>query len=410
LAQDALEDGLDAGRWPGWRGRNGSGIASAGSPAIHFSANEGYRWKVPVPGRGNSSPVVCSDRVFLTTQLDGTDPPSLAVLAFDRGDGRLLWQAEAGRARGRTHNKNGHASATVATDGERVFAFFGSTGLFCYDLYGQPQWRAELGDLSHKWGTAASPILVGDLVIQLCDSEAESYLAAFDKRNGSEVWRTPRASYGCWSTPVLVEAGVGGEAGSELVVNGTASKSSDGRMVVAYDPHDGRPLWRVRGTTELVTPTTLVGDGLIYSASGRYGPVMAIRPGGSGDVTDTRVVWKLPRRGPYIPSGVVYRNRLYLLHDVRDVTCYNAGDGERIWTGRLGGRFTASLVAAAGRIYAVSEKGTVFVVAAGDSFQLLAKNEMNEDCLATPAIANGELFLRTENHLYCIRARCPDDA
>lgn len=406
LQRDPAEDGVDIDHWPAWRGRNAAGIAPGGSPAIRFSASEGFRWKVQVPGEGNSSPVVWDDRVLLTSAIDRTDPPTLEILCFRRTDGRLLWQAEVGTAEGRTHAKNGYASASVATDGQRVFAFFGTTGLFCYDLSGDRLWHAELGDLDHQWGTAASPVLYGDAVIQLCDSAEDSYLAAFEKRTGKRLWRTPRPSYGCWTTPVLVEADAGGHPEgtrrTELVVNGTASRRRDGRLVIAYDPHDGRELWRVRGTTELVAPTMLVGHGLVYSSSGRNGPIIAIRPGGSGDVTESHVLWKVHRGGPYIPSGLLYRNRLYLISDAGFVTCYNPGNGQPIWRQRLRGVFTASLVAADGRIYASNEHGTVYVFAAADSFELLAENEMGSRCLATPAIAGGELLIRTQTHLYCI--------
>ncbi len=400
--RDPAEDGVGADHWPGWRGRNGSGIAPGGSPATRFSSTEGFRWKVEVPGEGNSSPVVWDQFVLLTTALDHTDPATLAVLAFDRSDGQLVFQSEVGSARGSTHKKNGHASATVTTDGERLFAFFGSTGLFCYDFSGELVWQADLGDLNHQWGTAASPVLYHDLVIQLCDSKRDSYLAAFDKRLGEPVWRTPRPSYGCWTTPIVVEADSQAGPRTELVVNGTGSSDPAGRMVIAYDPRDGRELWRVRGTTELVAPTALASGELVYSLSGRNGPIIAIRPGGTGDVTESHVVWKAHRGGPYIPSGVAYRNRLYIVRDARELACYNAGDGQLVWTKRLRGTFTASLVAADGRIYATSEQGIVTVFAAADSFQLLAQNDLDERCLATPAIAGGQLFIRTEKHLYCI--------
>ncbi len=360
------------------------------------------RWRAEVPGRGVSSPVVWSDYVFLTTALPGDELPQLAVLCYRRDDGQLLWQAEVGRAGGRTHAKNGYASATVATDGERVYSFFGTTGLFCHDLHGKQLWRAELGNLDHQWGTAASPVLCGDLVVQLCDAEQDSYIAGFDKMSGRRVWRTPRPSYGCWTTPVLIEASTAQGKRQELVVNGTSSRVSDGRMVIAYDPADGRELWRVRGTTELVAPTLLIGDGLVYSTSGRNGPIIAIRPGGDGDVTQTHVAWRRDRGGPYIPTGLYYRDRLYILNDAGVVACYDAASGNELWRSRLRGTFTASLVAAADRIYAVDERGTVFVFAAADRFELLAQNDMHEKVLATPAIAGGDLFLRTESHLYCI--------
>lgn len=418
VAQDPRETGENLGRWPGFRGPDCSGIAPGGNPPVRFGPAKNLRWKAAVPGRGNSSPVVWDDYVLLTSALEQFDPPPLVVLCYDRTSGRQLWQAPAGQARGRTHPKNGYASASVATDGQRIFAFFGAAGLFCFDFNGQLQWQADLGDLDHQWGLAASPVLFDRLVIQLCDSQRESYLAAFDKTTGQQVWRTERPSSGCWSTPVLVSAERDEktqrssppgnqprpalvEARRELVVNGAQTRGKDGQLLIAYDPRDGRELWRAGGTTELVTPVPLCAAGMVFSISGRNGPIMALRPGGSGNVTDSHLVWKLSRSGPYIPSGLVYRNRLYVIDDGGRLTCYNAGNGELLWSQRLHGPYTASLVAAAGRIYALSEHGTVDVVAAGDRFELLAENELGARCLATPAIAEDELFIRSEDTLYC---------
>jgi len=408
VEHDPAENSLETGRWPGWRGKNGCGVAPGAGPAIELSNMQGFRWKKAVPGMGDipwpkSSPVVWDNFVLLTTALDDTDPPTLAVLCYDRADGTLLWQAEAGEARGRTHDKNGYASASVATDGQRIFAFFGGTGLFCYDFAGKRLWRADLGELHHRWGTAASPVLYGNTVIQLCDCEDDSYIAAFDKATGERVWRTDRPSRGCWSTPVFVEAEADGVRRTEMVVNGTDAPSGDG-LIIAYDPGNGRELWRVRGTTQFVTPTPLVCEGLVYCMSGRNGPIAAIKPGGSGDVTDTHVVWKHTKGGPYIPSGVAYRNRLFVLGDGGSLACYNAGSGRRIWGATLKGPFTASLAAAGGRIYAVNEHGSMSVFAAADSFQLLARNELHASCYATPAIADGDLLIRTTRDLYCFPA------
>ena len=399
---DSLEDGADVDCWPGFRGPGAQGIAPGGKPALHFNQSEGFRWKVEVPGDGWSSPVVCKDRVLLTSALDQTDPPTLAVLCYDRADGRLVWQADAGQAAGSSHNKNGYASASVVTDGVRIVAFFGAAGLFCYDLDGKPLWQADLGNLDHKWGTASSPVLHGDLVIQLCESEQDSYLGAFDKATGERRWRTPRAKQGCWSTPVVIEADTddGGKR-TEIVVNGSGAAGGD-RSVTAYAIDDGRQLWQVRGMTEWVSPTPMVRGGLVFCTSGRNGPILAIRPGGEGDVSGTRLVWKLHRGGPYVPSGVVYRNRLYVVTEPGFLACYNAGDGQQVWRTRVRDTFTASLVAAAGRIYATSERGRVYVFAAGDAAEMLAENAMGARCQATPAVAGGELFIRTAKHLYCI--------
>jgi len=407
LDRDPAEEGGDGNCWPGWRGFNGQGIASGGNPPVRFGPDENCRWRVVVPGEGHSSPVVWNDVVLLTSALGDGSPPKLAVRCFRRRDGELLWRAEAGRAKGRTHTKNGHASASVTTDGERIYAFFGSAGLFCFDFSGAKVWHAELGNLDHIWGTASSPVLYGDLVIQLCDAEKDSYIVALDKLRGEQVWKTPRPSSGCWTTPVVTEASIDGEPRTELVVNGTSGSGEGGGLVLAYDPALGNELWRVRGTTDLVTPTILIGDGLVYSTSGRNGAIMAIRPGGSGDVTETHVNWKAARGGSYIPSGLVYRNRLYLVGDGGVITCYNAGDGTTIWRRRFRGPFTASLVAADGRLYASNERGTVWVIAAGDACQQLGRNELADRCLATPAIVGEEIFIRTESYLYCMGPDSP---
>jgi outer membrane protein assembly factor BamB len=398
--KDPLENNRDLARWPAWRGKNGAGIAPGGSPAIYFSGTQGFRWKQQVPGSGNSSPVVWDNFVLLTSAIKYSEEPTLAILCFDRSDGKQLWQYEVGKARGETHVKNGYASASVATDGQRIFAFFGSTGLCCCDFDGKQLWKAELGELEHRFGTASSPVLFGKTVIQVCDSDEDSYIAAFDKMTGNRVWRTERPSNGCWSTPVFVDVQDGSAHRTEMVVNGTEDSSGEG-WIIAYDPSDGRELWRVRGTTKWVTPLPLVGNGLVYCMSGRNGPIEAIKPGGTGDVTDSRVIWRHNTGGPYIPSGLAYRNRLFVLSDEKWVVCYNIGNGERLWSANLGGPYSASLVAADGRIYAVNENGRVSVFAAADSFKLLAQNDLGTRCLATPAIAEGELLIRTETDLYC---------
>lgn len=403
--RDAGEDSRQPGCWPGWRGPGASGVAHGGSPPVEFGPGKAERWKAAVPGFGNSSPCVWNDRIFLTTAVGDAAPYRLLVLCYDHKEGKLLWQADAGTTSAPTHIKNGYASATCATDGRHVYASFGGGGLFCFDFSGKQIWQADLGALEHMWGTAASPVLYGDAVIQLCESEKESCIAAFDKRTGKRLWKTDRPSLGCWTTPVLAPVGEGGVKRTELIVNGTTHQPSGSGWVIAYDPDDGRELWRVAGTESLVTPTAIASGGLVFSTSGRNGAIMAIRPGGEGDVTATRVVWKASRGGPYIPTGVAYRNRLYVLSDKDALTCYNPGDGQTIWRARLGGVYTSSLVAADGRIYAVSESGRASIVKAGDEFQLLATNELGEPCYATPAIADGDLLVRTRTTLCCFAGK-----
>lgn len=404
LAQDPAETGRDLDRWPGWRGVNGQGIAPGGNPPIRFGSESGLRWRVAV-APGNSSPAIWGDQIFLSAALDAAEPATLGVLAIDRRDGRELWRAPAGPAKGATHQKNGHASATPVTDGRHVVAFFGDTGLFCFDTAGEPLWHVRLGRFEHQWGTASSPVLYQDLVIQLCDSEQESWLAALKLSDGSLVWRVPRASKSCWTTPVLVGAPAKQGPRAELIVNGTGPEGVSVGSVTAYRPEDGRQLWRVPGTTTLTTPTLLVGGDLVFSLTGRNGPMMALRP---GEVPDAdRVVWQTHRGGPYIPSGVLYRNRLYVLTDAGVLGCYNPGNGQLLGQTRIRGPFTASLIAAAGRLYAVSERGTVYVLAAGETPEVLAEHPLGERVLATPAIVEGDLVLRTERALYCWKPASP---
>lgn len=404
VGRDPLEAGASR-QWPGWRGENCSGVSPDSALPVTFGPGQGMRWSAAVAGEGNSSPVVWNDRVWLTTAVGSGTSQKLLLLCYDRGTGKLLWQVEAGVTRGGTHVKNGYASATPVTDGRRVFACFGSTGLIACDLEGNLLWRTDLGSLDHQWGTAASPVLFDDLVIQQCDSAANSYIAAFRQDTGKPVWRSERASVGGWSTPVFIDAvsDDGGAPRTEMIVNGTGTNGGPG-TVIAYDPRTGDELWQVTGTTDIVCPTVILAGGLAISTSGRNGPFIAIKPGGSGDVADSHVAWKLRRGGPYVPTGVAYRNRLYIVTDGGVLACYNPGNGDQLWQQRLRGAFTASLVAGAGKVYAVSERGTVYVFEAADEYRGLSANEFGERMLATPAISDGELFIRGEKTLYCVAA------
>jgi outer membrane protein assembly factor BamB len=273
--------------------------------------------------------------------------------------------------------------------------------LFCFDFAGRRVWHEPLHNNQHEWGAATSPVLFGGQVIQVCDQGEESFIAAFDTATGALRWRTPRTSGGGWSSPVVAQSP--GGIRHELIVNGSgAGAGQGGGWVVAYDPRSGEELWRARGTTDVVCPTPVLTGGLVISSSGRNGSVLAIRTGGSGDVTSSHVVWKHGRGGPYVPSGVAVGNQLYLIRDEGALDCYDVASGRRLWQERLRGSFTASLVAGDGKLYATSEQGRVYVIALGEQFKLLATNRLDERCLATPAIAGGELFVRTQSRLYCI--------
>lgn len=382
--------------WPMFRGANAQGIAAEARPPVSFSRQHNLRWEVELPGEGNSSPVVWGDRIFVTTAVGPRSQAIGYVLALRRSDGALLWEREVGRIEGKTHPKNGYASASPATDGQRVVAFLGSAGLVCYDFQGQLLWKKDLGPQEHIYGVAASPVIVDDVVIQLCDRERDSFLIALDKHTGKEIWRTPRSSTGAWTTPVVV-----GEKGGYrfLVVNG-GEVGRSGRLA-AYDLATGRELWYRDDLETLVAPVALLRGESLFSLSGRNGPIIALRWDARKPEAPPQLVWRLPRGGPYIPSALLYRNRLYVLSDLRWLTCYNPGNGQVIWRNALEGEFTASLVAADGRIYAVNERGVVFVVQAADEYRLLAKNAVGGRCLATPALVENDLILRTADRLYC---------
>ncbi|MGQ9769284.1 MAG: outer membrane protein assembly factor BamB family protein [Thermogutta sp.] len=396
--EDPRETEGEPGTWPMFRGPNAQGIGIKANPPVVFGEDKNFRWRVAVPGQGNSSPVVWHDRIFLTTAEGDRGNPVGVVLAYRRSDGSLLWRYEVGKLSGRTHSKNGYASPSVACDGERIVAYFGSAGLFCLDLDGNLLWRKDLGPQEHEYGVGSSPVIVGNIVIQLCDREQDSFLIALNKNTGDELWRTPRPTVGCWTTPVIVPGG--SEKGASILLVNGGSTGSAGR-VAAYDSANGRELWHRDEAETEVTPVAVFAARTLISMSGRNGPVIALSLSEKGIDGAPQLLWKLPRGGPYIPSGLLYRNRLYIVADSRNLACYNPGNGSLIWRTNLNGTFTSSLVAAAGRIYAVNERGTVFVFNAGDEFRLLAENRIGGRCLATPAIVENDLILRTDGFLYC---------
>jgi outer membrane protein assembly factor BamB len=384
----------EAGRyWTRWRGPSGQGLVEGAGYVDRWSSSENILWKTPLPGRGNSSPIVWRDRVFLTTAHDGG--ARLAVLAFRRADGAPLWEtAVPGRA-GRAHQKNGQASATAATDGERVYVSFGSV-LAALDLEGRVVWRQEFGPIANYHGAAGTPLLYGDRVIVYQDQYRDSFIAAFDARTGRELWRTPRTASVGWGTPVAVRVG----DRDEIVVNG------QGR-VRAYDPMSGAELWFCSGTTNEVVPTPVVGHGLVFSTSGRAGPTLAIRPGGRGDVTRTHLAWRTPRGSPFVPSPVLLGDLLYMVNDMASIaTAIHAGTGEVAWQGRLGVAtregFSASPVAVDGKVFFTNDLGDTFVLRAGPAFELLHVNSLGERTLASPALVEGRWYVRTERHLIAI--------
>jgi outer membrane protein assembly factor BamB len=390
------DEGEAAKHWARWRGPSGQGLVSGTGYPDSWSATQNVVWKTPTTGDGNSSPIVWGDRVFITAAYDGGR--RLSLIAYRRTDGSKLWEAfaPAGPSPQGNHYKNGHASATPATDGQRVYVSFGARGLIAFDMNGKVVWHRDLGPMQAYHGTAGSPLLYKDRVILYQDQSAGSFVAAFDTRTGKEVWKTLREGNVGWGTPIAIRV----IDHDEIIV-------SSQQKVQAYNPDTGAEIWSCSGTTYEVIPTPVVGYGMVFCSSGRAGPTLAIKPGGKGDVTKTHVQWTSPRGSPFVPSPILYGEYLYMVNDMASiVTCLEATTGKVMWQGRLGAAaregFSASPVAFDGKVFFTNDEGETFVLKAGPTFQLLHVNKLDEATLATPALVDGRWYIRTAGHLYAI--------
>jgi outer membrane protein assembly factor BamB len=335
------------------------------------------------------------------------------VYCLDKKTGKILWEktAHKGVPKIKRHTKATQANATCATDGKRVVAFFGSEGLHCYDMNGKFQWKKDLGVLDAgyfmmpqaQWGTASSPILYRDKVIVQCDVQKDSFVAAFDAKNGKELWRTPRKDVPTWGTPTIYMK----DGKPTIAVNGW-------KHIGGYDVETGKEVWKLTGGGDIPVPTPVIAHDMIFitNAHGMMAPIYAIKSDATGDISlakdqtaNTHVAWSLHREGGYMQTPLVYGDYLYVCRDHGVLSCYDAKTGKRLYNERLGtGRtgFTASGVAADGKLYYTSEMGDIFVVKAGPKFELLATNPMEEVCMATPAVSEGTLYFRTQGHVVAI--------
>ena len=396
--------GDGASYWPRWRGPSGQGVVEGTGYPDTWSATTNVTWKTSVPGSGHSSPIVWGDQIFLTTSRD--NGRRLSVLSFSRSDGSLLWETDVPEGRTeRHHPKNSPASATPTTDGERVYASFGSRGLVALDLDGNLAWHRDLGRIDNYHGPAGSPLLYRDTVIIYQDQGARlggrrgaagAFVIALDTQTGETRWRTARSASVGWGSPIAISVG----DHDELIVSSQS-------QVQSYDPTTGEELWRCEGNLFEVIPTPVVGHGLVFCTSGRAGPTLAIRPGGRGDVTDTHVAWKTTRGSPFVPSPVLYGNYLYTLNDMSNIiTCLNARTGETVWQERLGQprreSISASPVIVDDRLFVTNDEGLTFVMKTGPVFDLLHTNDIGERTLASPALVDGVWYVRTVNELIAI--------
>jgi len=413
--------------WPQWRGPAGTGASTETSLPDTWSDSRNVAWKTRLGGVGVSSPIVWAERVFVVSQSGqsasrqgprlgqgGDQSPAersltaglaasrgvqFLVEAFNRQSGERVWtfQLPTDGTLPAVHDKHNLASASPVTDGERVYAVFGSGQVVAVDMAGTQVWTRNLakdfGPFDINWGAGSSPIVHNGSLILVCYHDSSSYLLALDARTGQQRWKTnrPRGVLS-YSTPVVVPS----SSSAELVVNSSVG-------IEAYDPATGRSLWHFDEPNQFPIPVAMYHDGIIYLSRGyRSGPYAAIRPGGRGDISKTHVVWRVGTGAPYISSLVYYDGLLYMAGDVGVITCIDAKTGATVWRQRLGGIYTASPVAGDGKIFLFSESGEAIVLRAGRTPQVIARNEIDGRVLASPAIAGGRIFVRTDDHVVAL--------
>ena len=415
--------------WPQWRGPDGQGISDETTLPTEWSRTTNVLWTAPVPGRGFSSPIVWNSVVFLTTAIEGDMIPgagpakhmlegepfvhpdavpgnrrqTLKVLALDADTGQMLWERVAydGPTYDSRHKAGSFANTTPATDGELVYVWFGLEGMYAYDFSGTLKWKKSLGKIpTLGLGTSSSPVLFENLVILQCDEDEgeHSFIVALDKHDGHEVWRTPRKVQASWSSPVIAR----GSTTTELVASGS-------EFVIGYDPRTGKELWRVLGTGGWTVPTPIVAhDIVVASAASPKKRAVAVRLGGRGDITGTKqVVWERDRGTGYTPSSIAYGDYAYILTDAGLLTCVDIRTGEVQYQGArppTPARFSSSPIAFDGKLLISDEQGDTYVIAAGPKYELLRTNTLDEPIQASPAAANGRLYIRTATRLYSIGA------
>ncbi len=398
-----------ADNWGHWRGPSGNGAADSASPPTEWSSTKNVRWKVELPGRGSSSPVIWENQVFVTTAIPtgGVDAGSLPtlefkLLCFARNNGKLLWQQTATIAKPHqeTHSTNSFASASPCTDGQHVYAHFGSRGLFCYTMSGELKWKREdFGKMETKYsfGEGSSPTLESDRILVPWDHEGPSALYALDKMTGETIWKTDREEPSCWATPLVVE-----HAGrKQVVMNGQTCARG-------YDLKSGKELWRCGGQTQRPCASPVAGLGMVFVGSGHKGSYFgAFRLDGTGDIKGTEnVVWEIDHDTPDIASPLLSSGRIYFHKGKLGLlSCVDAATGKWHYTAsRIPGldNIYASPIAAGGHVYLTARTGTTVVIKEGDDLKIVAKNELDETVDATPAPVDRELFVRGEKHLFCI--------
>jgi len=425
---------VNAQNWPSFRGPNASGVAEGTNPPVTWDLEKSQNvlWKTDIPGLSHSSPIVWGNNIFVITAVSSEAKPTFKakdrgiglanddvshtwmIFALDKRNGRVIWTEKAyeGVPRAKRHVKATQANSTPVTDGRYVVALFGSEGLACYDIKGKLLWKQDLGvlnpglwdDKESSWGHASSPIIYRDLVFVQADGHKQSFIAAFSLKDGKQAWRVERNEITSWTTPAIYQ----GKDRVELIANG-------GRYIRGYDPLTGKELWRFADSdTQVKMQAPLIANDLIYITGG-YPPgraMYAFRPGAAGDISlkpgedkNAFLAWTTSKGSPYTPTPIIYGDLFYVLADNGVLSAYDAKTGENIYQQRLPTSFSASPVAANGKLYLSSEDGDVFVVKADRQYELLSRNTMGQPLMSTPALTEGLLILRGENAIYALGER-----
>ena len=389
--------------WPQWRGPAGNGLVLHGNPPLNWSEEKNVKWKVALPGLGHATPVIWENKIFVLTAVpaEGSDKGnSFSILCLDRRTGQTLWKkvARTDTPHQDIQPTNSRSSGSPVTDGEHLIVSFGSYGLYCYDLDGNLIWEKDLGKVNVTWGEGSSPALAGDVVIAIQDNNEASFVYAFDKKTGKELWKKKRDEGSSWTTPYVLERG----GKTQVIINGS-------KAVRSYDSQSGDVLWQCSGLGVNVVPMVVLDQNTVYAMSGqRTSPMaMAIKLGGTGDLTGTdAVLWKFNRGTSYVSSPLLYDGLLYFFQHINAImTCLDAATGQPHFSQeRLDGITSvyASPIGVNNRVYVVGREGTTLVLEKSKELKILARNKLDDGFDASPVVVGNELILRGRAHLYCI--------
>lgn len=419
-------------QWPGFRGPWACGFMDNVKTASTWSVDSGknIKWKIQIPGLGHSCPVIWDDFLFVTTAANSTNNESLKVglygdideandntehefkvYCLDKNSGKIIWErvAHKGIPKSKRHTKSSQANCTPVTDGKYLVVHFGSEGLYCYDFKGNLIWKKDMGllapgpftDPGVEWGYASSPVIFKDKIIVQCDIPKTPYITALDLSSGREIWKTSRGDeVSSWCTPAIYSK----NGKTQVIANGFTH-------MCGYDIETGKELWKLSNGGDAPAPAPVIANDLIYlnSAHGKYSPIFVVRPVATGDITlapdstkNKYIVWSIKRGGAYMQTPLIYRGYLYNLQTNGQLTCYDALSGEVKYKETLKEAFSASGIASDGKLYFSSEDGNVYVIKAGPTFELIAKNALKDICMATPAISGNTLFFRTQHILIAV--------